>query len=76
MNGVKVDAEKKVTNPSSHTLYAHWSTEEETEAADGSEIPDEAEPERELTEIQGICLTVSLVFILAAVISVIAKKKA
>ena len=52
------------------------SAEEETEAADGSEIPDEAEPERELTEIQGICLTVSLVFILAAVISVIAKKKA
>ncbi len=75
-NGSEVNTQKTVTEPSSHVLYAHWT--EESKALPLTESVDETETD-EITvgfsEIQGICMTVSLIFVLAAAVAVLMKKR-
>lgn len=72
IGGEAVDGTKNVTDPLSHTLYAHWS-EEVVEI----EIVDDTEQEIgfSLTEIQGLSITISVVFLLVAVVAVLSRKK-
>ncbi|MGN1408753.1 MAG: InlB B-repeat-containing protein [Eubacteriales bacterium] len=76
MNGGKrVDSDTEVTDPSRHTLYAHWIAEDEYALSVTDESITEEDTEEVFSDIQGACITISIAFVLAAAVAIIAFRK-
>lgn len=73
--GKRVDSDTEVTDPSRHTLYAHWIAEDEYALSMPDENSVEEDTESAFTDIQGFCITLSIAFVLAAAVAIISFRR-
>lgn len=75
-DGIEINTGKTVTEPSSHVLYAHWIEENKALlTAETGDTDNMTESGVQYSEIQGICMTLSVIFVLAAAVALIVKKR-
>ncbi|MHB1155080.1 MAG: InlB B-repeat-containing protein [Eubacteriales bacterium] len=78
--GVKITAEKLVTHPENHTLYAHWlspeqAAEEEKLSTPAAAPDDFADVEEKSVIIPVICAVVSTVSVISSVVYIVFRRR-